>query len=69
MSASTPVTDWFTEKSTIGDLPARAGARWPDREALTCGDRRWSFAEVEAEVDRAARDLALERLGSAEADI
>ena len=69
MSAPTAVTDWLTEKSTIGDLPARAGARWPDREALTFGDRRWSFAEVEAEVDRAARVLALVRLGSAEADI
>ena len=51
------MADWFTEKSTIGRLPARAAERWPEREALTFGERRWTFAELEAEVDRAARAL------------
>ena len=51
---------------TIGELPAAAAARWPDREALVFGDRRWTFAEVEAEVDRAAR--ALVALGVAPGD-
>lgn len=51
---------------TIGELPAAAAARWPNREALVFGDRRWTFAEVEVEVDRAAR--ALVALGVARGD-
>jgi fatty-acyl-CoA synthase len=47
---------WF-EKLTFADLVARAAERWPEREALCCEGRRWSFAALAAEVDRAAKAL------------
>jgi len=50
------VTDWY-ERTTLGDLVDRAAARFGDREALCFRDRRWSFAELRADVDRAARAL------------
>ncbi len=48
--------DWF-EKVTIGTLPERAARRWGAREALCFRDRRSTFADVAAGVDRAARGL------------
>ncbi len=42
---------------TLGALPARAARRWGAREALCFRDRRLSFAEVAAGVDRVARGL------------
>ena len=48
--------DWF-EKTTVGTLPERAARRWGTREAICFRDRRWTFAEVAAGVDRAARGL------------
>jgi fatty-acyl-CoA synthase len=42
---------------TLGRLPEEAAARWGDREALTFRDRRYSFRELAAEIDRAARAL------------
>lgn len=48
--------EWFA-RQRLGDLPAQAAARWGAREALLFGDRRWSFAEIEAGVDAAARGL------------
>jgi fatty-acyl-CoA synthase len=48
--------DWYV-KHRLGDLPARAARRWGDRAALVFEGRRWSFAELAAEVDRAARGL------------
>jgi fatty-acyl-CoA synthase len=47
---------WF-EKVTIGALPERAARRWGAREAICFRGRRWSFADVAAGVDRAARGL------------
>src|SRR5215472_2800123 len=47
---------WF-EKLTFADLVARAAERWPEREALCCEGRRWSFAALAAEVDRVAKAL------------
>lgn len=47
---------WF-ERLTFGDLIDRAAARWPDREALCFEGRRWSFAQLAAEIDRAGRAL------------
>jgi len=47
---------WF-EKLTFGDLIDRAAARWGTREALCCEGRRWSFAALRDEVDRAAKAL------------
>src|SRR5262245_31313819 len=51
-----PGTEWF-ERVTLGSLPARAAARWGAREALCFQDRRQSFADLDAGVDRAARGL------------
>jgi fatty-acyl-CoA synthase len=48
--------DWF-EKVTIGTLPERAARRWGAREALCFKDRRSTFADVAAGVDRVARGL------------
>ena len=42
---------------TLGLLPAEAARRWGDRPALVFQGRRWSFAQVEDEVERAARAL------------
>ncbi len=48
--------DWF-ERTPIGGLPERAARRWGAREALCFRERRWTFAEVAAGVDRVARGL------------
>jgi O-succinylbenzoic acid--CoA ligase len=40
------------------DLLAEVVQRWPDRPALTDGERRWSFAELDHEVARRASGLA-----------
>src|SRR5215831_17373841 len=47
---------WF-EKQTIGALPERAAQRWGPREAIVFKDRRLTFAEVAASVDRVAKGL------------
>ena len=41
----------------LGSLPERAAARWGPREALAFQGRRWTFADVSARVDAAARGL------------
>jgi fatty-acyl-CoA synthase len=41
----------------FGDLADAAAARWGDREALVFGDRRYTFRQIAAEVDRVARGL------------
>jgi fatty-acyl-CoA synthase len=48
--------DWFP-KLTLGALPAEAARRWGPREAIGFQGRRWTFAEVSAEVDRLGRGL------------
>ena len=45
------------EAPTLGALVGRAARRWGAREALCFRDRRWSFADVAAGVDRVARGL------------
>ena len=50
------MAEWF-EKLKFGDLPALAARRYGEREALCFEDRRWSYAEFDAEVDRVARGL------------
>src|SRR6267143_3866120 len=50
------MTDWF-EKTTMGALPERAARRWSGREALCFRGKRWTFADLAAGVDRAARGL------------
>jgi fatty-acyl-CoA synthase len=44
-------------KATIGALPERAARRWGAREALCFRGRRWTFADLDAGVDRVARGL------------
>jgi fatty-acyl-CoA synthase len=43
--------------STIGGVLRSAARRAPDRVALIDGDRRWTYAELLAEAERAARAL------------
>jgi len=50
------VGDWY-EKHPLGTWPDRAARRWGPREALCFKERRWTFAELAAEVDRVARGL------------
>src|SRR4029453_353497 len=45
---------WYEQK-TLGALLDEAAARGGAREALTCEGQRWSFAELQTEVDRTAR--------------
>jgi fatty-acyl-CoA synthase len=47
---------WF-EKLTFADLVDRAAERWGEREALYYEGRRWSFAALRDEVDRAGKGL------------
>ncbi|MDE0728560.1 MAG: AMP-binding protein, partial [Alphaproteobacteria bacterium] len=48
--------EWY-EKRLIGDLADAAAARFGAREGLVFENSRYSFAEVAAEVDRAAKAL------------
>jgi len=41
----------------FGDLTDAAASRWGDREALVFRDRRYTFGQIAAEVDRVARGL------------
>src|SRR5262245_23964361 len=58
--------DWF-EKQTIGLLPERAARLWGGREALAFQGRRWTFANLDAGVDAAAKGLL--NLGIAPGDM
>jgi fatty-acyl-CoA synthase len=51
-----PPGDWFP-KTTLGALPGQAARRWDAREAICFRGARWTFADVAAGVDRAARGL------------
>ena len=57
--------DWH-ERQTIGLLPERAARLWGAREALAFQGRRWTFAELHADVDAAAKGLL--QLGIAPGD-
>ena len=48
--------DWY-DKQTIGLLPELAARRWSEREALAFQGTRWTFAELRAGVDAAAKGL------------
>jgi fatty-acyl-CoA synthase len=50
------MADWYV-KRRFGDLPREAAARWGAREALLFQGRRWSFAQLADDVDRAAKAL------------
>jgi fatty-acyl-CoA synthase len=57
--------DWY-DKQTIGLLPERAAQRWDAREALAFQGKRWTFAELHAGVEAAAKGLL--QLGIAPGD-
>jgi len=57
--------DWY-DKQTIGLLPERAAQRWAAREALAFQGKRWTFAELHAGVEAAAKGLL--QLGIAPGD-
>lgn len=59
------MAEWF-EKLKFGDLPALAARRFGEREALCFENRRWSYAEFDAEVDRVARGLIAIGVGHGE---
>lgn len=44
-------------RNTIGDALSRSVARNPEKLALTFEDRRWTFAELDEAVNRAANSL------------
>ena len=48
--------DWY-RKRTLGGILDEAAARWGTREALVFGERRWTFAELNDEVDSVAKAL------------
>jgi len=54
------------EVTRFGDLPDAAAARWGDRDALVFRDRRYSFRQIAAEVDRVARGLIHAGVGPGE---
>ena len=55
-AASNIMTDWYPKKR-FGDLPREMARRFPNREALVFRDERYTFAELKAEIDRAAKAL------------
>jgi fatty-acyl-CoA synthase len=57
--------DWY-DMQTIGLLPERAAQRWDAREALAFQGKRWTFAELHAGVEAAAKGLL--QLGIAPGD-
>ncbi len=50
------MTDWYP-KRRFGDLPGEMAERFGGREALVFRDARYTFSEVDEEVDRAAKAL------------
>lgn len=51
------MNSWREETTTIGGLPAYAARRFGDAEGLMFQGKRYSFNEIDAEVDLAARAL------------
>ena len=56
----------WQEAVTFGEMPGEAARKWGAREALVFEGRRYSFAEVDREVDRAARALMAAGVGAGE---
>src|SRR5947209_8383783 len=44
-------------RDTIGDALRRSAARNPGKDAIVFGERRWTFAEIDAAADRVANTL------------
>jgi fatty-acyl-CoA synthase len=49
-------------RNTIGDALRRSAARNPGKDALVFGERRWSYAELDAGANRVANALLVRGL-------
>ena len=49
-------------RNTIGDAVRCSAARNPEKDALVFGERRWSYAEVDAGANRVANALLAQGL-------
>ena len=54
--------EWYP-KRRFGDLPAQISERYPDREGLVFEDRRYTFSEIDKQVDLACKALIAEGIG------
>lgn len=54
---TTDLADNLIHRVNVGDSLTRAAARYPDRPALVDGDRRWTYAELNAWVNRIGHGL------------
>lgn len=52
-----------TRAHTLGDLLRRTALRTPDRPALVSGEIRWTYAELDALVNRTANAIADRGMG------
>ncbi len=52
-----------TRSWALGDLLRRTALRYPDKPALVAGDVRWTFAEYDGAVNRAANAIAARGIG------
>ena len=50
------MSEWF-EKVTLGDLVDTAARRFGPREALCFEGQRWTFNQLQADINQAARGL------------
>lgn len=51
----------------LGSYLTRSSSFWPEREALACGDRRWTYRELEARTNRLASALIARGIGPGQA--
>ena len=49
---------------SLGDLPRRTAARYPDKTAIICGQARWTYREFDEICNRVANGLAARGIGA-----
>ncbi|WP_224281734.1 AMP-binding protein [Streptomyces sp. LS1784] len=54
-------------KMNLGAYLTRSARYWPDQPAVICGERSWTFAELEADANRLASALLARGLGPGDA--
>src|SRR5262245_34671285 len=54
----TSVSNHLIHRVNVGDLVTRSAHRFPDREMICDGDRRWSYREFDAWTNRVAHGLS-----------